>query len=33
VGGRPWMDASWVDTGVQLVDLDGTTYRYFEVYE
>jgi hypothetical protein len=22
-----------VDTGLQLVDLDGTTYRYFEVYE
>jgi hypothetical protein len=33
VGRRPWMDASWVDTRVQLVDLDGTTYRYFEVYE
>jgi hypothetical protein len=33
VGRRPWMDPSWVDSGVQLVDLDGTTYRYFEVYE
>jgi hypothetical protein len=33
VGQRPWMDASWVDTGAQLVDLEGTTYRYFEVFE
>jgi hypothetical protein len=33
VGRRPWMDPSWVDSGVQLVDLEGTTYRYFEVYE
>jgi hypothetical protein len=33
VGRRPWVDSSWVDTGLQLVDLDGTTYRYFEVYE
>jgi polygalacturonase len=33
VGRRPWMDPSWVDTGVQLVELDGTTYRYLEVFE
>jgi hypothetical protein len=32
VGRRPWMDPSWVDTQVQLVSLDGTTYRYFEVF-
>jgi len=29
----PWLDASWTDTGTQLVFLDGTTFRYFEVYE
>jgi polygalacturonase len=29
---RPWMDASWVDSGLQLVDQEGTTYRYFELY-
>lgn len=33
VGRRPWMDPSWVDTGVQLVALDGSTYRYLEVFE
>ena len=32
IGRLPWMDASWVDTGMQLVDLEGTTFRYFEVY-
>ncbi len=33
VGRLPWMDPSWVDSGVQLVELDGTTYRYLEVFE
>jgi hypothetical protein len=32
VGRRPWMDSSWVDTGLQIVDLEGTTYHYFEVF-
>jgi len=33
VGRLPWMDPSWVDTGTQLTDLEGTFFRYFEVYE
>jgi hypothetical protein len=33
VGRLPWMDPSWVDTGTQLTDLEGTYFRYFEVYE
>jgi hypothetical protein len=32
--GRPsWMDPSWVDTGTQLTDLEGTRYFTFEVFE
>jgi hypothetical protein len=33
VGRLPWMDSSWVDTGTQLAVLEGTFFRYFEVYE
>jgi hypothetical protein len=29
----PWLDPSWVDTGTQLVYLEGTFFRYLEVYE
>lgn len=31
-GQLPWMDASWVDTGTYLSDLEGTTFQYFEVF-
>jgi hypothetical protein len=33
IGRLPWMDPSWVDTATQLVYLDGTTFRYLEVFE
>jgi hypothetical protein len=32
IGRLPWMDPSWADTGTQLVDQEGTFFRYFEVY-
>ena len=33
LGRRPWMDASWVDTGSQLSPFEGgTTYRRYQVY-
>jgi len=32
IGRLPWLDPSWVDTHTQLTDLEGTTFRYFEVY-
>jgi hypothetical protein len=32
LGRLPWMDPSWVDSGTYLTDLDGTTFRYFEVF-
>jgi hypothetical protein len=33
VGRRPWMDSSWVDTGLQLTDTEGSSSRTFEVYQ
>ncbi len=32
IGRRPWMDASWVDTGAQLTDTEGGNSRTFEVF-
>jgi hypothetical protein len=32
IGRRPWMDASWVDTGTQLADTEGGNSRTFEVF-
>jgi hypothetical protein len=33
LGRRPWMDATWVDTGAQLSDWEGgTTFRRYTVY-
>jgi hypothetical protein len=31
-GKRPWMDASWSDTGTALTDDESGTARTFEVY-
>jgi hypothetical protein len=33
VGRRPWLDSSWVDTGLQLTDTEGSSSRTFEVYQ
>ena len=33
VGRRSWMDSSWVDTGLQLTDTEGSSTRTFEVYQ
>jgi hypothetical protein len=33
VGRRPWMDSSWVDTGLQLTDTEGSSSRTFELYQ
>jgi hypothetical protein len=33
VGKRPFMDASWVDTGTQVTDAEGSSTRHFEVYQ
>jgi hypothetical protein len=33
LGRRTWMDASWVDTGTQLTDTEGSNTRRFEVYQ
>ena len=30
---RPWPDSSWVDTGLQLTDTEGSSSRTFEVYQ
>jgi polygalacturonase len=32
-GRRPWMDASWVDTGTALVNAEGGSARRFQVFE
>ncbi len=33
LGRRPWMDASWVDAGIQLTDTEGGSTRTFEIYQ
>jgi hypothetical protein len=33
VGKRPFMDASWVDAGTQVIDAEGSNIRHFEVYQ
>jgi hypothetical protein len=33
VGRQPWLDSSWVDTGLQLTDTEGSSSRTFEVYQ
>ncbi len=33
VGKRPFMDASWVDTGTQVTDAEGSSTRRFEMYQ
>jgi hypothetical protein len=33
VGRRSWMDSSWVDTGLQLTDTEGSSSRTFEIYQ
>lgn len=33
IGRRPWMDASWTDSGLQLTDTEGSSHRTFEIYQ
>ncbi len=32
IGRRPWMDATWVDSGTALTDTEGGSSRTFEIY-
>ena len=33
MGRRPWLDSSWVGTGLQLTDTEGSSSRTLEVYQ
>lgn len=33
LGRRPWMDASWADSGLQLTDTEGSSHRTFEIFQ